>query len=349
MNDARLVVLNARDAADRGAIDPHPHQGGRARAATASSGRSTSRIRATGARRRGQGAAARQRRRSLGRPRAVGRGRPERRPQCPAGAGQPHRRAEEVRRSARLFLPEPRRPHHLRHSLRGRFHADRHDRPGLSRATRATPGSATPRSTISASAASEYFAEPVRPRGHRLDLFRRAAALRRRRLEGAGGDARLCAEGRQPAAGAPIVNIFGGKITTYRRLAESMLEKIEGFLGASAASRGRPPRRCRAAISRRPASTPRCDKLKARLRFLDRAHRAPAGPALRHARARRCLASPSREADLGRHFGADLYEAEVRYLMRARMGADRRGRAVAADQARPAAQPRGGGGASTNS
>ena len=30
---------------------------------------------------------------------------------------------------------------------------------------------------------------------------------------------------------APVINIFGGKITTYRRLAEAMLEKIEGFLG----------------------------------------------------------------------------------------------------------------------
>ena len=33
-------------------------------------------------------------------------------------------------------------------------------------------------------------------------------------------------------ASAPIVNVFGGKITTYRRLAESMLEKIEDLLGA---------------------------------------------------------------------------------------------------------------------
>jgi glycerol-3-phosphate dehydrogenase len=46
--------------------------------------------------------------------------------------------------------------------------------------------------------------------------------------------------------GAPLINSFGGKITTYRRLSESMLEKIEGFLGA----RGKPgllKPRCRAA------------------------------------------------------------------------------------------------------
>ena len=40
VNDARLVVLNARDAAERGADDPHPHEGGRARAARAACGRS---------------------------------------------------------------------------------------------------------------------------------------------------------------------------------------------------------------------------------------------------------------------------------------------------------------------
>jgi glycerol-3-phosphate dehydrogenase len=27
------------------------------------------------------------------------------------------------------------------------------------------------------------------------------------------------------AAGAPVLNVFGGKITTYRRLAESALER----------------------------------------------------------------------------------------------------------------------------
>jgi len=30
----------------------------------------------------------------------------------------------------------------------------------------------------------------------------------------------------------PLINIFGGKITTYRKLSESMLTKIEGLIGA---------------------------------------------------------------------------------------------------------------------
>jgi glycerol-3-phosphate dehydrogenase len=32
----------------------------------------------------------------------------------------------------------------------------------------------------------------------------------------------------------PTLNVFGGKITTYRRLAESVLEKIETMLGCFA-------------------------------------------------------------------------------------------------------------------
>ncbi|EIE50014.1 glycerol-3-phosphate dehydrogenase [Salipiger aestuarii] len=35
------------------------------------------------------------------------------------------------------------------------------------------------------------------------------------------------------AGGAPMLNVFGGKITTYRRLAESALDKIDGALGRS--------------------------------------------------------------------------------------------------------------------
>lgn len=33
------------------------------------------------------------------------------------------------------------------------------------------------------------------------------------------------------ANGAPLLNVFGGKITTYRRLAEAVLEKLEAYLG----------------------------------------------------------------------------------------------------------------------
>ena len=105
----------------------------------------------TGRDRRDQGTAAGQCRRAMGRPCAVRRRRPERRAQCPPGEGQPHRRRQDCSTiRPRLFLPERRRAHHLRHSLRGRLHADRHHRPGLPRRSARRARSARPRSTISA-------------------------------------------------------------------------------------------------------------------------------------------------------------------------------------------------------
>jgi glycerol-3-phosphate dehydrogenase len=34
----------------------------------------------------------------------------------------------------------------------------------------------------------------------------------------------------------PVINVFGGKITTYRKLSESMMEKIEALIGVRSAS-----------------------------------------------------------------------------------------------------------------
>ena len=191
-------------------------------------------------------------------------------------------------------------------------------------------------------AASEYFASAGAARGHRLDLFRRAPALRRRRLEGAGGDARLCAEGRQREGGAPIVNVFGGKITTYRRLAESMLEKIEDLLGA----KGKPWTANAVLPGGDFAATgfeAEVDRLKSAYAFLD----------IRLARRLVRLYGTSAHTLLGlAQIGSRPWPTFRRRPLRgrgalsdgARMGAHRRRRAVAAHQARPAVQPRGGGG-----
>ena len=84
--------------------------------------------------------------------------------------------------------------------------------------------------------ASDYFAHAGDAGHGGVDLFRRAPALRRRRQPGAGGDAGLRADGRTPPQGGPpLLNVFGGKITTYRRLAESALAKLDA---ASAARDG---------------------------------------------------------------------------------------------------------------
>ncbi|MFO1114333.1 MAG: glycerol-3-phosphate dehydrogenase [Beijerinckiaceae bacterium] len=112
--------------------------------------------------------------------------------------------------------------------------------------------------------------------------------------------------------GAPLLNIFGGKITTYRRLAEAMLEKIGAGIGA------------RGAPWTEDAPLPGGDfsgsaedfanRLRAEKPFL------PEALALRLARsygtlAREILGDAKSMSELGRDFGAGLTEAELDYLV----------------------------------
>jgi glycerol-3-phosphate dehydrogenase len=162
-------------------------------------------------------------------------------------------------------------------------------------------------------AASEYFAQPVK----RSDIVWTYSAVRPLYDDGASKaqeatrDYVLKTDGGEGTA--PIVNTFGGKITTYRRLSESMLEKIEGFLGkrgkpwtANAPLPGGdfPARGFDAEVA----------KLKTAYPFLD-ARLARRLTRLYGTRARMLLGLARSNADLGRNFGADLYEAEVRYLV----------------------------------
>ena len=123
----------------------------------------------------------------------------------------------------------------------------------------------------------------------------------------------LDAESGQPA----LLSVFGGKITTYRRLAEHALEKLSPFLGANGASSkgwtGRaplpggefPPDRFTAQV----------DQLVGRYGFLARPHAARL-VRMYGTRAKDVLGAARSAADLGRDFGATLTEAEIGYLMR---------------------------------
>jgi glycerol-3-phosphate dehydrogenase len=162
-------------------------------------------------------------------------------------------------------------------------------------------------------AASEYFAESVR----RKDIVWTYSGVRPLYDDGASKAQEATRDyvlkSDAPDGQAAIVNIFGGKITTYRRLAESMLEKIEEHLG----KRGKA---WTAEASLPGGDFPATDfeaevaKLKTAYPFLDLTH-ARRLTRLYGTRARILLGLARSEADLGRHFGADLYEAEVRYLM----------------------------------
>lgn len=115
------------------------------------------------------------------------------------------------------------------------------------------------------------------------------------------------------ASRAPLLSIFGGKITTYRRLAEAALSALGPFfprmkepwtsgepLPGGDVPRGRMPAVARDLATRYPA-------LPVELR----------GALLRRhgTRAQRVLGEAKTAQDLGTHFGHTLYAAEVDYLV----------------------------------
>ena len=165
-------------------------------------------------------------------------------------------------------------------------------------------------------AASEYFREPVTPdsvvwtySGVR-PLYDDGAS----KAQEATRDYVLTLDA--PQGQAPLLSVFGGKITTYRRLAESALEK----LGPHAAWAARPTWTVTGTL---PGGDFPVDGFEAQVDAIATAHpwlaRKTAARLVRAygTRARDILAGAGRVKDLGRHFGADLFEREVRYLMRA--------------------------------
>ena len=122
---------------------------------------------------------------------------------------------------------------------------------------------------------------------------------------------KLVAEAGDPA----MLTIFGGKITTYRRLAESVLQKLDphlpaangrapGWTGQTALPGGDFPKEAFGdaldALARRYPFLPR-----AQLQRLLRAYGTRAGV---------LLGDAAQAADLGRDYGAGLTDAELRYL-----------------------------------
>jgi glycerol-3-phosphate dehydrogenase len=110
-----------------------------------------------------------------------------------------------------------------------------------------------------------------------------------------------------------MINVIGGKLTTYRRLAEATLEKVAELIGAKGQ-----PWTATAALPGgdfAPTGYPQVVAgLKRDYPFLDLAY-AQRLVRLYGTLARKILGIARSYADLGRHFGDDLYEAEVRYLM----------------------------------
>ncbi|WP_108257821.1 glycerol-3-phosphate dehydrogenase [Mangrovicoccus ximenensis] len=159
--------------------------------------------------------------------------------------------------------------------------------------------------------ASQYFEQPVA----RADVVWTYSGVRPLYDDGASSATAATRDYtlKLEQSGAPLLNVFGGKITTYRRLAEHALEKIADVLelevpawtaGAPLPGGGFPVDGVPALVA----------DLRARFPFLDDAW------ALRLVRAYGTEAAEildgAREiGDLGRDFGGTLTEREVRWLM----------------------------------
>lgn len=161
--------------------------------------------------------------------------------------------------------------------------------------------------------ASEYFAQPVT----RDDIVWTYSGVRPLYDDGASSATAATRDYvlRLNADGAPLLNVFGGKITTYRRLAESALAQLAPHFPAATGdwTAGVPLPGGDFPVTGVPDLVA---ELQARYGFLD------APWALRLVRAYgteafEVLGTAENAADLGQDFGATLSEAELRW-MRAR-------------------------------
>ncbi|KAA2238303.1 glycerol-3-phosphate dehydrogenase [Salinarimonas soli] len=163
-------------------------------------------------------------------------------------------------------------------------------------------------------AASEYFLKPIT----RDDVVWTYSGVRPLYDDGASKAQEATRDyvlSLDTTGGATMLSVFGGKITTFRRLAEAALERLRGHLAAA----DRPAWTGTAALPGGDFPADGYPALVAQIMreypFLAPAH------AARLVRAygtwtRRLLGDAKSAADLGQLFGADLTEAEVRHLMR---------------------------------
>jgi glycerol-3-phosphate dehydrogenase len=163
------------------------------------------------------------------------------------------------------------------------------------------------------SAASEYLAAPVAPG----DVVWTYSGVRP--LYDDGGEAAQAVtrdfvlELDAPDQGAPLLSVFGGKITTYRHLAEEVLKRIGPWIkhagpvwtrGATLPGGDFPVREFDALLAELAGEFPGLSH--SLLARLARAY---------GTKARQMLAGCKNTADLGHCFGADLHEREVTYLI----------------------------------
>jgi len=162
-------------------------------------------------------------------------------------------------------------------------------------------------------AVSHWFAEPVMPRGVVWSYAGVRPLYDDRRRDASAVTRDYVLELDAAHGAAPLLSVFGGKITTYRRLAEHAIDKLAPFLpgckgpwtGGATLPGGDLPDRNAAAFA---------DGLVRDYPFLG----AAAARRLAHSygtEARRILGSARRAGDLGRAFGYGFSERELDWLV----------------------------------
>jgi glycerol-3-phosphate dehydrogenase len=163
--------------------------------------------------------------------------------------------------------------------------------------------------------ASEYFRQPVR-RGDVVWTYSGVRALYDDGASKAQEATRDYVLGLDETPGlAPLLSVFGGKITTYRRLAEAALDRLKPHLAAARRpgwtasvplpGGNFPHDGYEALVTATRRKHPYVDQV-----LVERLVRAYG------TRVARVLGDSTSAADLGRVFGADLTESEVSHLMR---------------------------------
>jgi glycerol-3-phosphate dehydrogenase len=161
---------------------------------------------------------------------------------------------------------------------------------------------------------SEYLAKPVRPQ----DVVWTYAGVRPLYDDGASEAKAATREyvlELDTPGGMPLLSIYGGKITTHRRLAEEALEKLAPYLHGTKAREGWTAKSPLPGGDMDVSAIPALSAELVRLYpFLEPTH----ANRLAHAygtRASKLLGSAKSVSDLGQPFGATLTEREVSYLM----------------------------------
>ena len=161
-------------------------------------------------------------------------------------------------------------------------------------------------------AASEYFAKPV-TRGDIVWTYSGVRPLFDDHAGAAQEATRDYVLKTESEDDGPLINVFGGKLTTHRRLSEQVVDRIDALLGKKGPrwtakghlpGGGFPATGFEAQVTKHVAAYPRLDPVL--IRRLTRAYGTLAPIVLGQRR---------EPAELGTLFGGTLYQAEVDYLM----------------------------------